>query len=111
MVVRWNAHRYLLDQSYGFFQNEFSGRIATKGYADSIGRARHSNETAQCAAICGYLYDHRIDTCSQCRHTTMCTYSYLAVLLYFGAALLCPENEKYCDATGRCKIANDWEDC
>jgi ATP-binding cassette subfamily B multidrug efflux pump len=30
MVVRWNAHRYLLDQSYGFFQNEFSGRIATK---------------------------------------------------------------------------------
>lgn len=30
MSVRWNAHRYLLDQSYGFFQNEFSGRIATK---------------------------------------------------------------------------------
>jgi ATP-binding cassette subfamily B protein/ATP-binding cassette subfamily B multidrug efflux pump len=30
MAVRWNAHRYLLDQSYGFFQNEFSGRIATK---------------------------------------------------------------------------------
>ncbi len=30
MTVRWNAHRYLLDQSYGFFQNEFSGRIATK---------------------------------------------------------------------------------
>lgn len=30
MVVRWMAHRYLLNQSYGFFQNEFSGRIATK---------------------------------------------------------------------------------
>lgn len=30
MAVRWNAHRYLLEQSYGFFQNEFSGRIATK---------------------------------------------------------------------------------
>lgn len=30
MVVRWLAHRYLLDQSYTFFQNEFSGRIATK---------------------------------------------------------------------------------
>ncbi|MCC6916631.1 ABC transporter ATP-binding protein [Nitrosomonas sp.] len=30
MVVRWLAHRYLLDQSYAFFQNEFSGRIATK---------------------------------------------------------------------------------
>lgn len=30
MRVRWQAHRYLLNQSYGFFQNEFSGRIATK---------------------------------------------------------------------------------
>ena len=30
MAVRWMAHRYLLNQSYGFFQNEFSGRIATK---------------------------------------------------------------------------------
>lgn len=29
MVVRWLGHRYLLSQSYGFFQNEFSGRIAT----------------------------------------------------------------------------------
>lgn len=30
MIVRWQAHRYLLDQSYSFFQQEFSGRIATK---------------------------------------------------------------------------------
>lgn len=30
MLVRWMAHRYLLNQSYGFFQNEFSGRSATK---------------------------------------------------------------------------------
>ncbi|SFM40503.1 hypothetical protein [Nitrosomonas communis] len=30
MIVRWQAHRYLLSQSYAFFQNEFSGRIATK---------------------------------------------------------------------------------
>jgi ATP-binding cassette subfamily B multidrug efflux pump len=30
MVVRWLSHRYLLSQSYAFFQNEFSGRIATK---------------------------------------------------------------------------------
>ena len=30
MTVRWLAHRYLLNQSYGFFQSEFSGRIATK---------------------------------------------------------------------------------
>ena len=30
MSVRWMAHRYLLNQSYAFFQNEFSGRVATK---------------------------------------------------------------------------------
>jgi ATP-binding cassette subfamily B protein/ATP-binding cassette subfamily B multidrug efflux pump len=30
MAVRWMAHRYLLSQSFAFFQNEFSGRIATK---------------------------------------------------------------------------------
>ena len=30
MRVRWLAHRYLINQSYAFFQHEFSGRIATK---------------------------------------------------------------------------------
>ncbi|KZZ62846.1 multidrug ABC transporter ATP-binding protein [Oleiphilus sp. HI0125] len=30
MRIRWNAHRYLLGQSLGFFQDEFAGRIATK---------------------------------------------------------------------------------
>ncbi len=30
MIIRWMSHRYLLNQSYAFFQNEFSGRIATK---------------------------------------------------------------------------------
>jgi ATP-binding cassette subfamily B protein/ATP-binding cassette subfamily B multidrug efflux pump len=30
MAVRWLSHRYMLSQSYAFFQNEFSGRIATK---------------------------------------------------------------------------------
>lgn len=30
MRVRWMSHRYLLNQSYAFFQHEFSGRIATK---------------------------------------------------------------------------------
>lgn len=30
MIIRWLSHRYLLNQSYAFFQNEFSGRIATK---------------------------------------------------------------------------------
>ena len=30
MRVRWQAHRYLLGQSYQFYQNEFAGRIATK---------------------------------------------------------------------------------
>jgi ATP-binding cassette subfamily B multidrug efflux pump len=36
MSVRWQAHRYLLNQSYGFFQNEFSGRIATKVMQTSL---------------------------------------------------------------------------
>lgn len=30
MRIRWQAHRYLLDQSYQFYQDEFAGRIATK---------------------------------------------------------------------------------
>ncbi|WP_111641887.1 ABC transporter ATP-binding protein [Marinimicrobium alkaliphilum] len=30
MVIRWQAHRYLLGQSVGFYQNEFAGRVATK---------------------------------------------------------------------------------
>jgi len=30
MLVRWLSHRYLLNQSYAFFQHEFSGRITTK---------------------------------------------------------------------------------
>lgn len=30
MAIRWNMHRYLLNQSYSFYQNEFAGRIATK---------------------------------------------------------------------------------
>lgn len=28
--IRWQAHRYLIRHSMGYFQNEFSGRIATK---------------------------------------------------------------------------------
>lgn len=30
MMIRWQAHRYLLDQSLSFFQDEFAGRISTK---------------------------------------------------------------------------------
>ena len=30
MSIRWQAHRYLLGQSIGFYQNEFAGRVATK---------------------------------------------------------------------------------
>jgi len=30
MAIRWQAHRYLLGQSYSFYQNEFAGRVATK---------------------------------------------------------------------------------
>lgn len=30
MAIRWKAHRYLLQQSVNFFQDEFSGRLATR---------------------------------------------------------------------------------
>ncbi|MEO1198304.1 MAG: ABC transporter ATP-binding protein [Pseudomonadota bacterium] len=30
MIVRWQAHRYLLGQSASFFADEFAGRVATK---------------------------------------------------------------------------------
>lgn len=30
MIVRWSGHRYLLGQSYSFYQDDFAGRIATK---------------------------------------------------------------------------------
>lgn len=30
MQIRWQAHRHIMLQSIGFFQNEFAGRIATK---------------------------------------------------------------------------------
>jgi ATP-binding cassette, subfamily B, multidrug efflux pump len=30
MIVRWLGHRYLLGQSYSFYQDDFAGRIATK---------------------------------------------------------------------------------
>jgi len=30
MQIRWQAHRYMIGQSLGFFQNEFAGRVATK---------------------------------------------------------------------------------
>jgi len=36
MVVRWRSHRYLLNQSFSFFQDEFSGRIATKVMQTSL---------------------------------------------------------------------------
>jgi ATP-binding cassette subfamily B multidrug efflux pump len=30
MLIRWQAHRYLLGQSLAFFQNEFAGRVSQK---------------------------------------------------------------------------------
>lgn len=36
MAIRWMAHRYLLKQSLGFYQNDFAGRIATKVMQTSI---------------------------------------------------------------------------
>ena len=36
MIIRWQAHRYLLGQSLSFFQNEFAGRIATKVFQTAL---------------------------------------------------------------------------
>lgn len=37
MRIRWMAHRYLLRQSFGFYQDEFAGRIATKVMQTALG--------------------------------------------------------------------------
>jgi ABC-type multidrug transport system fused ATPase/permease subunit len=37
MVIRWKAHRYLLGQSFGFYQDEFAGRVATKMMQTALG--------------------------------------------------------------------------
>jgi ATP-binding cassette subfamily B protein/ATP-binding cassette subfamily B multidrug efflux pump len=37
MRTRWLGHRYLLKQSWGFYQYEFSGRIATKLMQTALG--------------------------------------------------------------------------
>ncbi|MEM1365980.1 MAG: ABC transporter ATP-binding protein [Pseudomonadota bacterium] len=36
MRIRWEAHRYVLGQSFGFYQNEFAGRVATKVMQTSL---------------------------------------------------------------------------
>ena len=36
MKIRWQAHRFLMGQSLGFFQNEFAGRVATKVMQTSL---------------------------------------------------------------------------
>lgn len=36
MIIRWQAHRYLLSQSVTFYQNEFAGRLATKVFQTSL---------------------------------------------------------------------------
>jgi len=37
MIIRWQAHRYLLGQSLSFYQDEFAGRIATKVMQAALG--------------------------------------------------------------------------
>ncbi len=37
MRIRWLAHRYLLRQSFGFYQDEFAGRVATKVMQTAMG--------------------------------------------------------------------------
>ncbi len=37
MRIRWQAHRYLLRQSFGFYQDEMAGRVATKVMQTALG--------------------------------------------------------------------------
>jgi len=37
MIIRWKAHRYLLGQSFSFYQDEFAGRVATKMMQAALG--------------------------------------------------------------------------
>ncbi|MEM1378418.1 MAG: ABC transporter ATP-binding protein [Pseudomonadota bacterium] len=37
MIMRWKGHRYMLGQSFGFYQDEFAGRVATKVMQTSLG--------------------------------------------------------------------------
>ena len=37
MLIRWKAHRYILGQSFSFFQDEFAGRVATKVMQAALG--------------------------------------------------------------------------
>ncbi len=36
MTIRWKAHRWMLGQSYAFYQDEFAGRVATKVMQTSL---------------------------------------------------------------------------
>jgi len=36
MAIRWRAHRYLLNQSMSFYENDFAGRLATKVMQTSL---------------------------------------------------------------------------
>ena len=37
MIIRWQAHRYMLGQSMAFYQDEFAGRVATKVMQTALG--------------------------------------------------------------------------
>jgi ATP-binding cassette subfamily B multidrug efflux pump len=36
MTIRWKAHRWMLGQSYSYYQDEFAGRVATKVMQTSL---------------------------------------------------------------------------
>jgi len=36
MAVRWKTHRWMLGQSYGFYQDEFAGRVSTRVMQTSL---------------------------------------------------------------------------
>ncbi len=56
MRIRWLAHRYLLRQSFGFYQDEFAGRIATKVMQTALGVREAVMKTADVMVyVCVYF--------------------------------------------------------
>ena len=49
MIIRWQAHRYMLGQSMRFYQDEFAGRVATKVMQAALGVRETVMKTASSA--------------------------------------------------------------
>ena len=58
--VRWLAHRYVLRQSLGYFQNDFAGRVATRVMPARSRRARCRRQHLRRRGLGGRALDRRV---------------------------------------------------